>query len=228
MQRFQLVVWPDPSPEWRNVDEWPDAGAKQEAFDSFVSASALVPSDFSDEQPEGGGIPFLRFEPDAQVEFDQWRHRLELRLRAGNLHPAFEAHLAKYRSLVPSLALIFHVVEGTGGAVSHRACHRAITFSKYLESHARRLYDLLLRSDASAARALGQRIQAGELGDTFTARDIYRREWAELGDRDTVVAALELLEELDWLRSETTISSSKGGRAKTEYRVNPHVREARP
>ena len=75
MQRFQLVVWPDPSPEWRNVDEWPDAGAKQEAFDSFVRASALVPSDFSAEQPEGGGIAFLRFEPDAQIEFDQWRHR---------------------------------------------------------------------------------------------------------------------------------------------------------
>ena len=75
---------------------------------------------------------------------------------------------------------------------------------------------------------MGQRIQAGELGDTFTARDIYRREWAELGDREAVVAALELLEELDWLRSETTISSPKGGRAKTEYRVNPHVREARP
>jgi hypothetical protein len=41
MQRFQLVVWPDPSSEWKNVDEWPDAQAKQEAFDSFVSASAL-------------------------------------------------------------------------------------------------------------------------------------------------------------------------------------------
>jgi hypothetical protein len=108
------------------------------------------------------------------------------------------------------------------------ACHRAITFSKYLESHAQRLYDLLLRSDASAARALGQRIQAGELGERFTTRDIYRREWAELDDRETVVAALELLDDLDWLRSETTISGPKGGRAKTEYRVNPRLREARP
>jgi hypothetical protein len=128
---------------------------------------------------------------------------------------------------VPSLALIFHVVEGTGGAVSHMSCNRAITFSKYLESHARRLYDLLLRSDASAARALGQRIQAGELGDTFTARDIYRREWAELGDRETVTAALELLEDLDWIRPESATAGSKGGRPKTEYKVNPRLREAR-
>jgi hypothetical protein len=112
---------------------------------------------------------------------------------------------------VPSLALIFHVVEGTGGAVSLMACQRAITFSKYLESHARRLYDLLLRSDASAARALGQRIQAGELGD-----------------RETVVAALEFLEDLDWLRADTVIGGAKGGRPKTEYAVNPRLREARP
>jgi putative DNA primase/helicase len=42
---------------------------------------------------------------------------LEKRLR-GDLHPALESHLAKYRKLVPALALICHLVDGgTAGRV---------------------------------------------------------------------------------------------------------------
>jgi putative DNA primase/helicase len=225
MQRFQLVVWPDPSHEWRNIDEWPDAEAKGRAFECFELVSCLKPSTLMAEQPDDGSIPFVRFDDEAQTEFDQWRQGLEGRLRAGTLHPAYEAHLAKFRSLVPSLALIFHVVDGQGGAVSHLACRRAITFSKYLESHARRLYDLLLRSDASAARALGEHILAGDLPNTFTLRDVRRHDWSMLTDRNTVEAALEALEELSWLRFSRT---KTGGRPKEEYQLNPRVREIQP
>jgi hypothetical protein len=35
IQRFQLVVWPDVSREWRNIDRWPDSEAKQLAFAVF-------------------------------------------------------------------------------------------------------------------------------------------------------------------------------------------------
>jgi putative DNA primase/helicase len=49
-------------------------------------------------------LPFLRFEAEAQELFDGWRADLEHRLRAEEDHPVLLSHLAKYRSLLPSLA----------------------------------------------------------------------------------------------------------------------------
>ena len=53
----------------------------------------------------------MRFTEDAQEIFDQWRDELEIRLRTAELPPALESHLAKYRSLMPFLALIFQLIE---------------------------------------------------------------------------------------------------------------------
>jgi hypothetical protein len=54
----------------------------------------------------------VRFDDEGQELFDAWRRILETRLREDSLHPMMEAHLAKYRSLVPSLALLIHLAEG--------------------------------------------------------------------------------------------------------------------
>jgi len=35
LQRFQLLVWPDPHPTWRNVDRWPGVEAKNRAYEVF-------------------------------------------------------------------------------------------------------------------------------------------------------------------------------------------------
>jgi Protein of unknown function (DUF3987) len=59
-------------------------------------------------------VPFLRFDPAAQEHFDSWRADLEQRLRAEDDHPVLLSHVAKYRSLMPSLALIA-VVARDGG-----------------------------------------------------------------------------------------------------------------
>jgi Protein of unknown function (DUF3987) len=55
-------------------------------------------------------VPFLRFDPAAQEIFDDWRAELEQRQRAED--PVLLSHLAKYRSLMPSLALILHLIDG--------------------------------------------------------------------------------------------------------------------
>ncbi len=55
--------------------------------------------------------PFLRFAPDAQALFDAWRAKLEATLRSDDDHPVVVSHLAKYRSLMPSLALIVHLID---------------------------------------------------------------------------------------------------------------------
>ena len=64
----------------------------------------------------------------------------ENRLRSGVEPPAIESHLAKYRSLIPSIALISHLVDGDRGPVPLDPLERAIRWGTYLESHARRIY----------------------------------------------------------------------------------------
>src|SRR3546814_6372737 len=59
--------------------------------------------------PYDKGGAYLRFDDAGFELFREWRAGLEHRLRSGELHPAVESHLAKYRKLVPSLALIHHL-----------------------------------------------------------------------------------------------------------------------
>ncbi len=69
--------------------------------------------------PEGDRDPLgrdgepLRFDPEAQELFDAFRDTLERRLRSEAMAatPAFESHLAKYRSLMPTLALLVETIE---------------------------------------------------------------------------------------------------------------------
>jgi putative DNA primase/helicase len=114
LQRFGLMVWPDATTEWQNVDEYPDRGARDIAGNVFERASQLTPNEalrLGATQGAYDKVPSFRFDADALVEFLPWRTDLERRLRDGSLSPALEAHLAKYRKLVPALALINHVAD---------------------------------------------------------------------------------------------------------------------
>ena len=61
-------------------------------------------------------------------------------MRSGDISPALEGHLAKYRKLVPALALINHIAEDDEGDVTQKSLVRALSFAGYLESHACRVY----------------------------------------------------------------------------------------
>src|SRR4029453_1559051 len=144
IQRFQLAVWPDVAGRWRNVDRWPDAAARGRAIEVFQRLNRLEAATVGAEELTPEEVPFLRFAPAAQELFDGWRADLEQRLRAEDEHPVLLSHLAKYRSLMPSLALILHLIDGVdagvGGPVSGAAAERAAAWCRYLEAHARRLY----------------------------------------------------------------------------------------
>jgi hypothetical protein len=221
LQRFQLAVWPDIPRGWRNVDRWPSAAAREQAgavFRRFASIAAEAPASTD------AGLPFVRFDPDAQRAFDTWRAKLEQRLRAGDLHPALDAHLAKYRSLLPALALICHLADHPVSPVNHLAICRAEAWLEYLEGHARRLYDALLRSDQAAARTLGEHI--GDLPSPFRLREVYRPCWAGLTTKEAAQEAVNTLAELGWLRVEQPKARKSGGRPAALYRVNPKLRNA--
>ena len=226
MQRFQLSVWPDASPTWRNVDRYPDADARRRAHDALQRLVDLTPDSVLAERDDvaANARPYLRFEADAQRRFDVWRCDLEQRLREGGNHPAIESHLAKYRSLVPSLALILHLLDGHVGTIGDDAVAKVIGWSTYLESHARRLYAGVTRGPAVAARLLAGKIAAGDVPDDFTARDVYRNNWTGL-DKVSTGDAIDLLLSLGWLadREERT-----AGRPGTRYTVNPKTRTPPP
>lgn len=217
LSRFQLLVWPDIAGEWRDVDRWPDTKAKAKAFQTFERLDALDPLTIG-ATVEDSGIPFLRFDETAQELFSEWRADFEPRIRNGNDHAAFEAHLAKYRKLVPALALLIHLADDGGAAVGETALLKALAWAEYLESHARRAYASVTQAEAEGARALLNRIRRGEVPDPFTPRDVYLKHWACLSKPEEVHEAARLLADLDYLREER---QETGGRPKALYWINP-------
>jgi putative DNA primase/helicase len=222
MQRFQLLVWPDVTGEWKNVDRWPDSDAKQTAYEVFARLSVLNPADLRATSSEDGGVPYLNFRADAQQTFTEWRSELEHRVRRADEPAALEAHLSKYRSLIPSLALLIHLADHGENPVGLDAMERACAWAEYLESHARRVYCPMLARDYIAARALAAHILKGDLPNPFALRDVYRVHWADLATRDDAEKAVDVLVDLDWLREQR---EETGGRPRERYDINPRVKE---
>ncbi len=221
LQRFQLAVWPDCPTSWRNVDRYPDTAAKRVAFAMFQRLVDLDAAALSAEREDGEHVPFLRFSEAAQKIFDGWRAELEERLRSGEEHPTVESHLAKFRSLVPSLALLIHLAdEPDGGPVTEAALSKAVTWARYLESHASRIYGSIAQPSLGAAHRLAAKIENGSLTDCFTLRDVYRNGWSGLTDRKHVAAAVDVLVDHDWLRAEEPKTE---GRPTIIHHINPRI-----
>lgn len=223
LQRFGMLVWPDSPPEWKNVDRWLTTDIRERALNVFVRMSALSETNLCASGACRGQYdktPFFRFDDAALEEFTDWREKLERRLRSHELPPAIEGHFAKYRKLVPALALINHLADRGEGSVPQSALHKAIAFSLYLESHAHRIYGGADAIEVAAAKAILAHIRQDDLKDGFTARDVQRHCWSNLSDRQQVQAGLDLLVELDWLTAVKTISS---GRPRITYTINPAV-----
>jgi hypothetical protein len=224
IQRFGLLVWPDEPVGWKNVDEWPDSAKRDVVWGIFERISKLTEPEVLKLGAVKGAydkIPFVRLDEGAAAEFLDWRAGLERRLRGDELSPALEGHVAKYRKLVPALALIDHLAEGGGGGVGREALLRALAMAEYLETHARRLYGATDSIDIIAAEAILVHIRSRALKDGFTARDIQRHEWSRLTDRDHIQRGLDLLIELDHLAEMTAGKAGYGGRPKVSYRINP-------
>lgn len=224
IQRFGMMVWPDLDPEWREIDRQPCRAARDAAFDAFETLAKINPADvgaqFDEYQPERA---FLRFDPEAQAEFKSWWSRLEHRLRGDELHPAMESHLSKYRKLVPSLALLHHLLSGAYGPVAARSLLAACAWGEFLETHAQRLYGAATDRTATNAKTILRHIKRGDLGGpTFTQRDVHQRGWTGLTEPAAVEAALERLEAHAYLRKERQ-QAPRGGRPSVVCTINPKV-----
>lgn len=232
LQRFQLLVFPDHRAwEWR--DRIPAKGARDRAFAVFEAlaefdpvAWGAAPADDFDK------FPHFRFDDAAQDIFIEWSGDLHGAKMPAEDHPIIAQHLAKFDKLLPALALILHLADGaaTGrrGPVTAEAALRAAAWCDYLEAHARRCYGLLTDDGLRAAQALADKLQHGKLADGFTARDVRRNQWRSLTTEDAVQAALDWLEDEDWLRAEEVGGTGPGsGRRTYRYVINPRLAKGR-
>ena len=106
------------------------------------SVSSLS-STYSSADVEPGAVPFRRFDAAGQEVFREYHDGLERRLRSEEFagQPAFAAHLAKYRSLMPSLALLFALIANPKcSSVSERSARLAADWCDLLEQHGAKLY----------------------------------------------------------------------------------------
>ncbi len=230
LQRFGLTVWPDVDKEFVHVDQWPDSPAKLSAWAVFERLADLKPE--SDDDP-----CVWRFSPQAQEIFDNWLVPFECELRSDSLHPAMVSHLAKYRKLIPALALVFALIDTpeSSNVVGEFELMRALAWGDYLRTHANRLYAAAVTPHTTDAVTLLSKIRTGRLTGTdglllesFTPRQIALKGWAGLSSPDLVRKASDLLAEYDYVRREVVYSGDAHGRGRPSdrYIINPLVLKA--
>jgi putative DNA primase/helicase len=226
IQRFQLLVYPDPLKEWKLVDRHPDRAVIKQieemaaliASTDFLSLGAKMEEDFP--------LPVFRFTSEAQTLFHEWLTRLENRLiKLGE--GLIPQHLSKYRSLVPSISLIFYLsraaISEERSGISREDVEMAIKLSEFLEAHARRVYSMIDRRGIFAAKVLLEKICEGELKDGFTQRDVYRPQWSDLTNQPDVNDALSELVDRRYVVEEKIGPTPEGGRPTIKYRIHPEI-----
>jgi hypothetical protein len=239
LQRFQLLCWPDDDLNYAYIDRPPDEAALRQADWLFTRLTEIDPAS-----------PLLfKFDGEAQELFAVWLEDLELRLRSADQPPMMTSHLSKYRSLFPSMALLFQLAENVSKTtklrkpivngssvgsvslfppphvVSLENTTLALRWCVYLESHARRVYGLYESSDLQAVQRLALKIQDGTLVDSFNPRDVERHNWSGLKTSRAVDLACKSLERASWIKKSATKPGKKGGRPSTLFTINPRVYE---
>jgi hypothetical protein len=262
LQRFQVLVWPtEDLPAFKLVDREPDHAAKDRLqsiyrylFNFTPPAEGFVGFDGAS---EGVSYGILHFTGEAQQFYDQWIVDLENRLRSprARAHRAYLSHLSKYRSLLPALAALFHLVDVATHETdrqNRRNPHptepqpRATTDETDATPTATRIsLDATIRASALVdfldehARKVydveisGERHAAATLLDHLAAGHaqdgITVRDLQRKGwkglDRERLDAALAYLEARGWVRVERLSPGEAGGRPSTIVRTHPNLGE---
>lgn len=181
LQRFQLLVWPDTNKPVR-VDRKANLDASNKVMALFRRISEI--DDYSEDQAAH------KFDDDAQDVFDHWYDGMLSREHEES-NSYIESHLTKYHSLMPSLALIFHLVEGDGSKViGDIAATRAVAWCNYLETHARRVC-ALATDPYYGARQLHDKLIS--LPIPFERKDFNNKGWSGLTNKVEIDAAIDTL-----------------------------------
>ncbi len=222
IQRFQMLVYPNKPKTYQFIDRLPKG--RDKARNSFKRLYELDPQTIGAKQlaDEFGGGYFVQFDDEAQEFFQTWLTELENALRSDTFDTAsLEAHVAKYRSLMPSLALIFHLLDCVSNResndVSLSNARLAAAWCSYLQNHATRIYQIAVLSEFDIAREILKKIQSKDLQPEFTAREIYGKHWSKLSKPKDVQNGLDILVEYGYL---SAVIINEGHRPKTVYLIH--------
>ena len=214
--RLPLAVWPDNRKSWQWVDRSPDGWARDEYERAFRALHDLKLG--TSDEPT-----VLRFSSAAQMMFREWMTDIQTEARSGKLSPVLESHLLKMPKTVASLALIFELIDGGRFEVGEQSTLMALAWAEYLRTHANRLYSSGNTMIEDGARLIIER--RSQLPEEFTVRDIYKKDWAGLSDRDAAMMAVELLVTTHHCREIEKPESTGRGRPTATYRWNPALVE---
>lgn len=192
----------------------------------------------SDEQAEGGfrrivknlaGMSAesvkLNFDPKAQTLWNAW---LEANTRAIKqiYDPAIQSHRSKYKGLLAKLAGMIQLADIVAARDPAReelvdADHfdQALQFLDYLDSHMNRVYACVKTPEEKSLESMVGHILKGDLHQGFTVREIVRKRWHGLKDKDAVEQTLFTLYEMGWVVS--TDKKGKTGQSTMRYYLNP-------
>jgi putative DNA primase/helicase len=223
IQRFQLLVWPDEQKDWQYQDRRRNETAFEQAENAYRWIAKLDPL-----KP----VP-LGFSSEAQEFFKDWLTRLmKVDLQKDDLSSPLRSHLSKYRSLMPSLALLFSLSDSCLGPIDLKYAEKAEKWCDYLKEHAGRVYDAQKDPAMKAAHGLTKKIRAGRLGGEngiFHLRDVYRNGGREISTPERARRVVGILADFRWVRkyvsTDYMLVDPAGGRPPEEFEINPLVRE---
>ena len=132
---------------------------------------------------------------------------------------------------MPSLAALFELADRAASAgelgdkipVSMEHTKQAIALCQYLESHAKRVYSCIVSPELRAARELARHIEAGDLKNRFTTREVYFKGWTGLDDSERTRSACGVLQDAEWIRQDLAPKLQVGGRPSEAWQINPAV-----
>ena len=225
LQRFQVTVWPDEPSEVKVIDQKPDQLALQRVRDLFERLAGLDVRGIADDQCEPSEIQWIRFNPPAQEVFNEWLASKTQRCRSESMPEAIESHLAKYDKLVPAIALLIELCDGSERAVSKRSVQRAVGWVQYLESHAMRLYAVAACPERVVASPLLNRLIGWDKDRPIRVREIKHKGWRGLSDPKVIESTLEALEADGWLQSIEDGKTLRGGRSTMTYFLHPEAKK---
>lgn len=222
LQRLlQLAIQPTIPKEFDLEESKPDLAAEDQVRRLFQAINSIP----LDRNPLTRRVApaVLKFDPDAQLEFEEFLVSIENKLRSGVVSNAvLAAHFGKYRGTLPKLALLIALANNTSAtSISLNSYRQAESLLQFFSQHARRIYNVVARFDLMSAYELLDRIKKGQLHDGFNTRDdIQRREWPKLRSSGEIEAAIELLEKHGYVK---LVEEQTGGRPKRIVRIHPEL-----
>jgi putative DNA primase/helicase len=222
LQRLlQLAIQPTIPKEFDLEESKPDIAAEDKARHLFQAINS-IPLERC--QITRRIVPtVLKFDPDAQLEFEEFLVSIENKLRSGDVSNAvLAAHFGKYRGTLAKLALLIALADNPlATSISLNSYRQAESLLQFYSQHARRIYNVVARYDLASAYELLDRIKKSQLHDGFNPReDIHRREWPKLRSSGEIEAALELLEKHGYVK---LFEEQTGGRPKRIVRIHPEL-----